>query len=513
MSRTQQSITNVKISSISLIVSMIFNFVSRNIFINYLGTEITGLTSTLNNILGFLNIAELGLASTIAGLLYKPLYNKDEETIKDIISIFGYLYRIIGSSLLIIGIICSFFLPNFFEKTDLPILYIYIGYYTYLTTTLVSYFISYKQTLLVADQKEYIVTSYTYVAQSVKLTLQMLALYLCNCGYIIWLLIELVFGIVYGIAINKKVNKIYPWLSTSYSRGKSVKHTYKNLFRTVKQTIPHNVAAFVQSQSASLLIYTFATLTSVTIYTNYTMVLVRAVQIINICFRSMTASFGNLVAEGNKEKIISIFSQTQVIFLIFASIICTVFYIQTEAFISLWLGSQYLLDKTTFIIMIYIMYISIVRLPVNYFIGAYVLFKDVWAPVLEAVINISFAIILGYKWGIDGVVSGSAISLTFIIMLWKPYFLFKEGIKTSSIVYWKKFIKGIIIFIINLYITQYIISNINILQNTTFFYFIIKSSVIGLISSCITIVLFYITDKNLRLFIGTNIIGKLKHVR
>lgn len=513
MSRTQQSITNIKFSSISLIISIVFNFVSRNVFINHLGTEIIGLNSTLNNILGFLNIAELGLASTIAGLLYKPLYNKDKEAIKDIISIFGYLYRIIGISLLIGGIICSLFLPVFFGKTEISVIYLYLGYYTYLTTTLVSYFISYKQTLLVADQKEYIVTSYIYVAQSVKLILQMIALYLYDVGYIIWLLIELVFGITYGLAINKKVNKLYPWLVTNYSRGKSVKHIYKNLFRTIKQSIPHNIGGFVQNQSASLLIYSFATLTTVTIYTNYTMVLSNTVRFINICFRSMTASLGNLVAEGNKDKIISIFSQIQIAFLIFASIICTVFYIQTEAFISLWLGPKFLLDKTTFIIMIYIMYISIVRLPVNYFIGAYVLFKDIWAPILEAVINISLAIVLGYKWGIDGVVYGSAISLTIIIMLWKPYFLFKEGIKTSSIIYWKKFIKGLLIFFINIYITQHIISYINVLSNDNFYNFIITSIIIGFISSCITISLFYITDKNLRLFIDSNIIKKLRHNR
>lgn len=396
MSRTKQSLKNLKISSVSLIISILLNFISRSVFIEYLGIDIVGLSSTLLNILGFLNLAELGLTSAIAGALYEPLFVKDRQKIQDIISIFGFLYRIIGLSILVVGIIVSFFLPYFFKDTGLPYSYIVGGYYTYLIVSLIGYFISYKQTLLVADQSEYIVTSYTYTAQVLKFIFQIVILKYLGYGYIFWLIIELFFGLTYGLIINRTVSKRYPWLQTSFKHGKKIRKEYNRLFITIKQVIPHNIAAFVQNQSSNILIYAFSSLATVTIYTNYTMIMVRCVSVLNICLRGITASFGNLIAEGDQDKTLSIFLQFNSLFFIIGGVVCTTSYYQVEPFIHLWLGDGFFLDDWIFWLMLYIMYVSIVRLPINYFIGGFVLYKDVWAPMAEAIINIVVAIILGF---------------------------------------------------------------------------------------------------------------------
>lgn len=115
MSRQEKGIKNVTVTLIFYLISMLLAFFSRKIFIDYLGENIVGLNTTIVNILGFLNLAELGVTSAIATALYKPLYRQDKEGYQCIISIFNYLYHIIGYVILGIGIVIIFFLPTFFE--------------------------------------------------------------------------------------------------------------------------------------------------------------------------------------------------------------------------------------------------------------------------------------------------------------------------------------------------------------------------------------------------------------
>ena len=74
-------------------VSLLVGFFSRKIFLDYLGTEILGLNSTASSLLGFLNIAELGIGTAISVTLYKPIFQKDRETIKEVVALQGWLYK------------------------------------------------------------------------------------------------------------------------------------------------------------------------------------------------------------------------------------------------------------------------------------------------------------------------------------------------------------------------------------------------------------------------------------
>ena len=153
-SRVRKSITNAQVNLLFYIILLVATFFSRKIFIDSLGNEFVGLTSTLQNILGLFNLAELGISSAIAFSLYKPLFDKNHERITELISIFGYLYQRIGYIITGIGIIVAVFLPFIFKKSILDLGIIYFAYFSYLIISLFTYFFNYKQTLLSADPKE-----------------------------------------------------------------------------------------------------------------------------------------------------------------------------------------------------------------------------------------------------------------------------------------------------------------------------------------------------------------------
>ena len=112
-------------------------------------------------------------------------------------------------------------------------------------------------------------------------------------------------------------------------------------------------------------------------------------------------------------------------------------YYLTEPFVTLWLGGEFILDKVVFIIMLFSVYVSLTRQTVKFFINGYAIFKDVWAPWTEAAINIIIAITVGYFYGLLGVVLGMAVSSLLIVVIWKPYFLYREGFREKLWPYWK----------------------------------------------------------------------------
>ncbi len=169
-SRVKKTILNARVNLIFYLLTLCLSFFSRKIFLDCLGADFVGLTGTLQNLLGFLNLAELGIGSAIGYLLYKPLFDHDQDKINEIISVMGYLYRWIGFIILGCGCILACFLPLIFpdSNTGFHLSLIYFAYFAFLGSSLIGYFINYRQNLLGADQRNYVVTAYFQTANIIK---------------------------------------------------------------------------------------------------------------------------------------------------------------------------------------------------------------------------------------------------------------------------------------------------------------------------------------------------------
>ena len=64
-SRTHKSLLNAKVNLTFYLLSLLLSFFSRKMFLDHLGADFIGLTGTLGNILGFLNLAELGVGASV----------------------------------------------------------------------------------------------------------------------------------------------------------------------------------------------------------------------------------------------------------------------------------------------------------------------------------------------------------------------------------------------------------------------------------------------------------------
>ena len=449
--RTKNSIRNSSVALLLQFIALLLGFFSRKIFLDYLGTEVLGLNSTAASLLGFLNIAELGIGSAIAVTLYKPLFQKDRETIKEIVALQGWLYKKIACFIIFGSVVLMFFFPRIFSKMELPLWYAYATYTAFLFSSLLGYFVNYREILLSADQKEYKIQFNFRLVFIVKVLAQALAVRFLHNPYIWWLAFEVSFAVVGSYFLNRVIYKDYPFIKEKVESPGELRHKFPDVVTKVKQMFFHKIGGFVLTQTSPLIIYAYASLTLVALYGNYLLITNNLSLLLGALFAGLGASVGNMIAEGDRPLILKVFKE------LFSSrflavMVCSIcIWILADPFISVWLGPEYLLDKMTLILIIVIFFLGTMRAVVDTFISSYGLFQDIWAPVVEAVLNLGCSIGLGYFYGLHGILTGVIISQLIIVFTWKPYFLFTRGLREPLglylILYAKHLIAGAICFL------------------------------------------------------------------
>lgn len=501
-SRVKKTLLNARVNLFFYFVTLVLSFFSRKIFLEKLGDDFIGLTTSLSSLLSFLNLAELGIGSVVGYTLYKPIYDQNREKIKEIISVFGYLYRWVGLVIFVGGLILAAFFPRIFPNTGFDYGIIYFAFFSFLFSSLIGYFVNYRQTLLGADQRTYVVTAYFQTANIVKTLIQMsLAYYTGN--YYLWVIIEFLYGILYAIILNWKINKVYPWLKTDIRKGKQLRKKYPDIILKIKQIFFHKIAGIVHSQSAPFLIYAFGTLQSVTYYGNYTLITNKLSALLTSVLGSTAASVGNLIAEGNKQRILSVYWELLAIRIWIAGIFSFSLYYLLPPFIELWLGPEYIMSNNILILVIVIFVMAIVRNVTDQYIEGYGLFADVWAPLAESIISIVVAIICGRIWGIEGVLLGGITSTLLIVYGWKPIYLFKKGFKTQYSNYLLNFSRNIIVLIACYFVSDILLGLVvtNISANESFMKWIIYSICVVLVISSVSLIIMWLLVPGMRTFV------------
>lgn len=501
-SRTSKSIKNAKVALVFYFVNLVLQFFSRKVFLDCLGAEVLGLNTTAQNLLGFLNLAELGIGSAVSYMLYKPLFEGNREVINEIVSVQGWMYRKIAWVVVAGACVLMCFFPWIFEKAEVPLWYAYGSFMVLLVGALLGYFVNYRQIILTADQKEYKITLNIQGFKVAKVIFQILAIRYLSNGYVWWMGLELVMAFVTAVVLDRVLKRNYPWLRSTPREGKRLKEKYPEIITKTKQVFFHRIGSFVLQQTSPLIIYAYASLTLVAVYGNYMLIVTGVTLLMNALLNSVGAGVGNLVAEGNKENIKRFFWELTSCRVWMASVICFGIYELADSFIALWVGEEYVMDKSAFYILIAITFIGLTRTN-DTFLAAYGLYRDVWAPIAEAALNLGLSVLLGYFWGLTGILTGVAISLVLIVCIWKPYFLYKYGFKEKVGEYVVKCVKYFGILLGAMSGCSWLLGKISIVENClNYVDWVIYVVEVVIVYVAISTIIFYCFDRGMRDFVG-----------
>ena len=426
----------MKVGMLFYVLSLFLAFFSRKVFLDCLGTEFIGLTGMLMNIMSFLSVAELGIGTSIVYFLYKPLQEDDHEQTNRIMSMLAYLYRLIGFVIMACGVVVSLFFPWWFGhlSTGLPL--VYFAFYAFLASTAAGYIFNYKQLLVTANQRQYLVNACFQTVFIVQSLVQIVLAYHYRNLYL-WVAVGLVFTLI-GIAVfNVRIRRLYPWLSINLREGRRNLRQYPEVLLKTRQIFIQKLKDFILYRSDEILVGMFVSVVQVAFYGNYTIITNKLNFLVNILSDGMNAGVGNLVAEGDDRNTMKVFWELSAVRIFITGFVVFGLLLFLQPFVVCWFGPQYRLSDLIVYLLVFNIFIYLSRGVVEMFISAHGLFSDVWAAWTELAVNIAVTLSLAPFYGIVGILLGKIVSVFFIATFWKPHFLFTRGLHRCTADYWR----------------------------------------------------------------------------
>lgn len=489
--RIKNALLNYTTGIVIQLVTLILSFVSRTIFINVLGVSYLGVNGLMINVMAMLSIAELGIGTAITFSLYKPLSIKDTKKISLLMNFYKMAYRIIGIIIFLVGIFLLIFIDTIVRDSgDVENLKLIM--FLFVIQTSFPYFINYKVTLIKANQKEYKLAATNLFFTLLTSVSQILILIITH-NFILYLMSNIIMLFIQTVYINIKVTRMYPILEEKVTE-KLPKNELKTIITNIKAMVLHKIGSFSIHSTDNIIISAFISIKVVGFYSNYTMIINAINSFITLFFNSITASMGNLIATESDQRKLEVFKVTNLIGFWIYGFASIAFLNLLNPTIELWLGEEYLLSIEIILVILINFYLTGMRVPVETVKSAAGLYDvDKFTPLIQAIVNLVFSIILVREMGLIGVFIGTIIS-SIVLPTWqRPYIIYKYVFKTSSKPYFRSFLIYLIVLtgvgflsycILQTYFADYTLKN-----------YIIRLFICAITPNALILLIFYRTNE------------------
>ena len=407
--RTFYVIKNLKTGVVNQIVRLGLPFMIRTIILRILGAEYLGLSSLFSSILQVLNMTELGFSSAVVFSLYKPIAQKDTDTICALMNFYRKAYTAIGTVILIAGSFLFPILPKLIKGSYPANINIYLLYAIYLVSTSCSYMLfAYKTVLFSASQRQNVLNNVNSIISVVKFSVQILFLLLFK-NYYLYIIWNVVFTVAENFFVAYLAKKEFP---DYFSRGTLQKGKRKEITQQVKGLAVGKIANVTRNAFDSIVLSMYCGLIDVAIYSNYYYLFHAVIGVLGIIIQSINAGLGNSIATESKEKNYRDFKKFYFYFSWIGSACTTCFYCLYQPFMKLWAGSEYLASSVTmtlFCIYFYIIQMGLIRSAYSNACGIWWECKHI--EIFEMLSNLALNFILGYFWGMNGILIATIITV------------------------------------------------------------------------------------------------------
>ena len=402
---------NIVFGYIGNLSSTVLGFILRTVFIMKLDETLLGVNGLYTGVLSMLSMAELGIGTALNFSLYAPVAQKNYEKIKSYMQFYKKAYRIIGLIVAVLGIILIPFLKYFIKNPgDYGIQELTIYYLIFLFNTVSTYFVSYKYSLVNAEQKNYIQTNILTVTKLATTILQLIVL-VTTSNFLLYLLTAAAVELLQKIWANNYLNKRYPYLLDKDMIPLGKEET-KEIWDKTKALLCLKVGDIARLQTDSLIISSFIQVAVVGIVDNYNMVINSIQNFVLVIFNSAISSFGNLIATESKQKQYELFKVYRFVANWIYGLSAIGFYVLlTPLVVDLWLGEKWLLGANIIALIVLDYYFKGDRVVMmNFRTAAGVFEQDKFLPLIQGGVNLVISIVLVQKIGLIGVYIGTVVS-------------------------------------------------------------------------------------------------------
>lgn len=300
--RQKRLLYNTVSSLIFQLTTIICGFILPRLILNAFGSEVNGLVNSIAQFLGVISFLELGVGAVVQSALYKPLAEKNQEDVSKIIASANKFFSRLGQILLIYVITLVIVYPQFAGKN-----FGYVYTATLIVAISISSFAQYffgivNRLLLTADQRGYI----QYNAQTLAVVCNTAACFiLIRVGCSIQI-VKLTTSLIYLL----QPFLIYLYVRHHYSIDRKIKY--------IKEPIPQkwngiaqHVSAVILDGTDTIVLTLFATLSDVSVYSVYFLVVKGVKQLFMSMTNGITSLIGELWAKQEIKELNKTFSWTE----------------------------------------------------------------------------------------------------------------------------------------------------------------------------------------------------------
>lgn len=454
--RFDNAMRNSLVASAGQILNILCGFVLRIVFIRTLGKEYLGVNGVMESMLTLLSVAELGIGTSVAFALYKPVNDNNKQKIGVLMAFYSRTYKIIGCVTLVFGILMMPFMGFFTDSVKDSVSNLKLIYILFLSGTVISYFFSYKRTLINAYQNHYINSLNENIFSFVKHALQCIVLFLWH-DYILFLIINIVCVFGSNLVISVICDKMYGFIK-DYKHEKLPGEDAALMKKSIVSLMYQRIGASLVTGTDNLMI-TYAGVALMGVYSNYTLVVQTITRIIYSMLQSIMGSIGNLMVQQDNEHKYNVYEE-----IVFANF-CIHFIVSVgfagtlERFITIFAGETWLLSPTVTVVVILNFFLWGMRQPNVLVIESAGLFNRMRAKaVMEVIVNliVSLVFLIVLKMGIYGVLLGTTTSMVTVCIWWEALAVHRYSFKRPLLTYYKKYFTYLLVAFTACYIARFL---------------------------------------------------------
>ena len=440
-SRTKNSILNLFTGFGGHLITTVFDFLVRTVFIHTLGKQYLGIAGLFSNILTMLSLANLGIGTAIVYRLYSPLAQKDYHRVRVLVKFYKLVYKVIGCVIFGAGLLIIPLLPHLIKD------YASLGerginatlfFIMYLINSASSYwFLAYRTSVINANQERYIIQIFNAITHILTSIAKILILVLVG-DFMIYTGVAIAVGIVVSIGRGIYVKKIHPEFYEKEDDSLT-RQEILDMLKDCGALLVYKINVVVIKACDNLVLSKYIGLAAVALYSNYILFYSACWTLFDQVLSSFKASLGNLYATSDIDTCHRYFNITNFLIAVTFGLPSVGIAVCANELITVWIGADYVIPQPLPILIgieLYMVGITESLGQVRHISG---IFRQMWfRPCLSIVVNIVVSIILAQVWGICGVTVGTISAYVLTNYLIDPHLIYKytfKGQKKVSVYY------------------------------------------------------------------------------
>lgn len=476
------------------LIQIILVFWKTRLIIYSYGVDINSINAAATQLLGYVTLFEAGIGAGFLYKMYKPMAEKNEFEVNRLYNgLKKSMKRIATLMTGVLLVICVLY-PLALANENFSYLRIMLILILLSARMLIPYAFSiHNRQMLILTEQQYIISFIDGIINLLFSVFEIFLIKYFNASYEAVLILGILFtginSLLYYVAVMKSVKPL-------------VTNTTECSFEGTKMTkdIIFHKLCYVANAQIDVFILSFLNLFKTTVYSTYNSIISYPTQIMNKIISNLRATMGlKLNSKDYASKSYPLFKEIISLNTFLASVVCCVFVILVNEFVTLWLGANFIVSQFSVILFAMILFNSMINESILIIRDGSGLYKESKKYTFAtAVANLVFSVILVQKLGIDGLLIATVCCTYFIMDIGNNMLIFSKVFHCKMTIYFDYLISVFSIFI------AYHAGNsiyklvLNLFTNTNYITFAIAAAVVSSVVFLICFSLFFVANKYFR---------------